>query len=74
MRKKAIYEKSPLGKILKVNDLNKYMGFEMCPSREKGIRTPDTLLYTRFPSVRLKPLGHLSVAAAKVYFFSKIKE
>ena len=30
-------------------------------SREKGIRTLDTLLtHTRFPSVRLKPLGHLS--------------
>ena len=28
---------------------------------ESGIRTRDTLLeYTRFPSVRLKPLGHLS--------------
>src|SRR5688572_6691108 len=32
---------------------------------ERGIRTLDTLLtYTRFPSVRLKPLGHLSAAAA----------
>ena len=30
-------------------------------SREEGIRTLDTLLaYTRFPSVRLRPLGHLS--------------
>jgi hypothetical protein len=28
---------------------------------ETGIRTLDTLRYTRFPSVRLKPLGHLSV-------------
>jgi hypothetical protein len=27
---------------------------------ETGIRTLDTLRYTRFPSVRLKPLGHLS--------------
>jgi hypothetical protein len=28
---------------------------------ERGIRTPDRLLtYTRFPSVRLQPLGHLS--------------
>ena len=28
----------------------------------EGIRTLDTLLtYTRFPSVRLKPLGHPSV-------------
>ncbi len=29
-------------------------------SREKGIRTLDMLPYTRFPSVRLQPLGHLS--------------
>lgn len=28
---------------------------------QRGIRTPDTLLtYTRFPGVRLQPLGHLS--------------
>ena len=33
---------------------------------ERGIRTLDTLLtYTRFPSVLLKPLGHLS----DTYFF-----
>lgn len=41
-------------------------------SREEGIRTPDTLPYTRFPSVRLKPLGHLSVLklrTAKISFF-----
>ena len=30
---------------------------------ETGIRTLDTLRYTRFPSVRLQPLGHLSSAA-----------
>ena len=30
-------------------------------SRGEGIRTPETLLFTRFPSVRLKPLGHPSV-------------
>ena len=28
--------------------------------REEGIRTLDMLPYTRFPSVRLQPLGHLS--------------
>ena len=28
--------------------------------REEGIRTLDTLPYTRFPSVLLQPLGHLS--------------
>ena len=27
---------------------------------ETGIRTLDTFRYTRFPSVRLQPLGHLS--------------
>ncbi len=27
---------------------------------ERGIRTLDTLPYTRFPVVRLRPLGHLS--------------
>jgi hypothetical protein len=34
--------------------------FEACSSREEGIRTLDMLPYTRFPSVRLQPLGHLS--------------
>mgnify|MGYP006901756852 CR=1 FL=1 len=30
-------------------------------SREEGIRTLDTLPYTHFPGVRLRPLGHLSL-------------
>ena len=34
--------------------------------REEGIRTLDTLPYTRFPSVLLKPLGHLSIGTANV--------
>ena len=34
--------------------------------REEGIRTPDTLPHTRFPSVLLKPLGHLSLRIANV--------
>lgn len=34
--------------------------------REEGIRTPDTLPYTRFPSVLLKPLGHLSIWGCEV--------
>ena len=34
--------------------------------REEGIRTLDTLPYTRFPSVLLKPLGHLSIRTANV--------
>ncbi|GAN69530.1 hypothetical protein Abol_043_012 [Acetobacter orleanensis JCM 7639] len=34
---------------------------------ETGIRTLGTLLtYTRFPSVRLKPLGHLSGAGVVI--------
>ena len=36
-----------------MNDSKKYGG-------QTGIRTLDTLRYTRFPSVRLQPLGHLS--------------
>ena len=32
---------------------------------ETGIRTLDTLRYTRFPSVRLQPLGHLSAGSLK---------
>lgn len=31
------------------------------PCREEGIRTLDTLPYTHFPGVRLRPLGHLSL-------------
>jgi hypothetical protein len=31
---------------------------------EEGIRTLESLRFTRFPSVRLKPLGHLSLIAA----------
>ena len=32
---------------------------------ESGIRTHDRKFYTRFPSVRLKPLGHLSCTPYK---------
>jgi hypothetical protein len=42
--------------LLKRKGLKRYGG-------ETGIRTLDTLRYTRFPSVRLQPLGHLSSAA-----------
>ncbi len=38
---------------------------------ETGIRTLDTLRYTRFPSVRLQPLGHLSVRGARDEFITK---
>ena len=39
-------------------------------SGETGIRTPGKLPYTRYPSVHLQPLGHLSglkMAAGKEY-------
>ncbi len=40
--------------------------------REEGIRTLDTLLvYTHFPGVRLRPLGHLSSLALKVAQITK---
>ena len=43
----------------KTNNLTKSKGY----GGESGIRTHGTVLpYTRFPSVRLKPLGHLSGA------------
>ena len=39
---------------------------------EKGIRTPGTLLeYTRFPSVPLKPLEHLSFQIFEVQMYKK---
>ena len=34
--------------------------------REEGIRTLDMLPYTRFPSVRLQPLGHLSFYVVQI--------
>jgi hypothetical protein len=38
------------------------MYFGLAFSRERGIRTLDTLEgYTHFPGVLLQPLGHLSV-------------
>ena len=40
-----------------------------CNGGERGIRTPDRgLAYTRFPSVRLKPLGHLSARVSQIVF------
>ena len=35
--------------------------------REEGIRTLDTLPYTHFPGVRLRPLGHLSSFAESLH-------
>ena len=59
-------------KLLKINDLNKSMPFEKGFSREEGIRTPETFPFTRFPSVRLKPLGTYLIRWAKVgIFFDK---
>src|SRR3546814_1541959 len=45
--------------------LRGFLSFLDCFGRilggQRGIRTPDTLFtYTRFPGVRLQPLGHLS--------------
>ncbi len=46
------------------SDCSRLCARSLCDSRlgggESGIRTHGTLRYTRFPSVRLKPLGHLS--------------
>ncbi len=40
---------------------------------ERGIRTPDRgLAYTRFPSVRLQPLGHLSARVPHKFFTTDI--
>ncbi len=48
---------SPKSNLLSLLDFSMHGG-------ERGIRTLGTLLtYTRFPSVRLKPLGHLSCRA-----------
>ena len=45
---------------------------ELYSGGERGIRTLGTLLtYTRFPSVRLKPLGHLSNAREVIAKFSE---
>ena len=42
------------------------MIFQILSSREKGIRTLDMLPYTRFPSVRLQPLDHLSILRLQI--------
>ena len=43
-----------------------FLCFTILSSGETGIRTPDTLLgYTRFPSVPLQPLEHLSFSGRK---------
>ncbi|MEY3197412.1 MAG: hypothetical protein RLZZ59_783, partial [Pseudomonadota bacterium] len=38
------------------------------------IRTPDTLPYTRFPSGRLQPLGHLSITLDLRHYNRKLEE
>ena len=40
-----------------------WIQMELIDGGEGGIRTLDTLPYTHFPGVRLRPLGHLSVGA-----------
>ena len=39
---------------------------------EGGIRTHDTLPYTHFPGVLLRPLGHLTVSSKSFFSVSKI--
>jgi hypothetical protein len=46
------------------NGLLKGMAIHLV-GREEGIRTLDTLRYTRFPGEPLQPLGHLSVWGGK---------
>ena len=46
--------------------LRENKGVELVDGGETGIRTLDTLRYTRFPSVRLQPLGHLSAVGRTV--------
>ena len=41
---------------------------------ETGIRTLDTLRYTRFPSVRLQPLGHLSTGTTDLTNLTRLSE
>jgi hypothetical protein len=43
------------------------LGLQEGDGGETGIRTLDTLRYTRFPSVRLQPLGHLSAIFAGLF-------
>ena len=43
------------------------------PGGERGIRTLDTLPYTRFPIVRLQPLGHLSFESRVIFVTGKNK-
>ena len=39
---------------------------------EGGIRTLDTLPYTRFPGVRLRPLGHLTIGARSIPQYERL--
>ena len=48
--------------LMRLDNLNYEVILGVLNGGETGIRTLDTLLaYTRFPSVRLQPLGHLSI-------------
>ena len=49
-----------LSKVFRLRNLSDSIEFRERDGGETGIRTLDTLRYTRFPSVRLQPLGHLS--------------
>ena len=49
--------------IIKVIDIAGLTGIcHQYNGEEGGVRTPETLRFTRFPSVRIRPLCHLSKA------------
>ena len=60
------YVRAYKSELLTPDHMKKAYHFRDRLCREEGIRTPDTLPYTRFPSVLLKPLGHLSLRIANV--------
>jgi hypothetical protein len=47
-------------------------GFKHFYGGEGGIRTLDTLPYTRFPGVRLRPLGHLTIRARSISQYRRL--
>jgi hypothetical protein len=49
----------------RINEKLKMIKYSEKNGGERGIRTPETLLFTHFPGVRLRPLGHLSKSQAK---------
>ena len=56
----SVREEITIHQTLYFSATNELRGLATFYGGETGIRTLDTLRYTRFPSVRLQPLGHLS--------------